>query len=94
MVKQQLVIDGNNFSDLNGFFDEVEVKLTFGLDWKIGRNLNAFNDLLRGGFGRHEYEEPIQLEWVNWKKSRADLDLFDDIILIIKTHDHIDLYLS
>ena len=37
-----------------GFYDEVEQVFTCGLDWKIGRNLDAFNDILRGGFGRHE----------------------------------------
>jgi hypothetical protein len=41
--------------------------------WKIGRNLDAFNDMLRGGFGVHEYEEPIQLIWLHSDKSRKDL---------------------
>lgn len=33
--------------------------LTKGLTWRIGHNFDAFNDLLRGGFGVHEYGEPI-----------------------------------
>jgi RNAse (barnase) inhibitor barstar len=94
MIKQTLTLDGNKFSNLDGFFDEVEAKLTLGLDWKIGRSLNAFNDVLWGGFGRHEYEEPIELVWLNSQKSRADFDLFDDIVAIIRTHDYVDLRLS
>ena len=53
--RQKFTIDGRRFSNMAGFYDEVERVFTSGLDWKIGRNLNAFNDILRGGFGRHEY---------------------------------------
>jgi RNAse (barnase) inhibitor barstar len=69
----ELYIDGNNFSNLDGFYDEVEKQLTSGLDWKIGRNLDAFNDVLRGGFGKFEYEEPIKLIWKNSEKSKKEL---------------------
>ena len=39
----------------------------------IGRNLDAFDDILSGGFGVHDYEEPVQLTWLNSNKSRHDL---------------------
>lgn len=70
---KRIVIDGNNFSDLEGFYNEIERVFTNNLEWKIGRNLNAFNDILRGGFGVHEYEEPFILVWENIKKSKTDL---------------------
>ena len=54
-IREVFTIDGRRFSNMAGFYDEVERVLTFGLDRKIGRNLNAFNDILRGGFWRHEY---------------------------------------
>ncbi len=72
-MSKSAIIDGNTFSDLSGFYDEVERKLTHGLDWSIGRNLNAFNDVLRGGFGVHDYAEPLDLTWLNSEKSRLDL---------------------
>lgn len=72
MIKSA-TIDGNSFSDLSSFYDEVEQKLTCGLDWSIGRNLDAFNDVLRGGFGMHEYGEPLELIWLNSSKSEHDL---------------------
>jgi RNAse (barnase) inhibitor barstar len=68
-----LIIDGNNFSDLAEFYNEVESKLTKNLDWKIGRNLDAFNDVLRGGFGQFDYKEKITLIWQNAKKSKSAL---------------------
>jgi RNAse (barnase) inhibitor barstar len=96
---KHIIIDGNNFSTLNGFYDEVEAKLTKGLSWKIGRNLDAFNDVLRGGFGVHDYEEKYKLTWLNASKSENDFkysdndydNLFELILSIIEEHEHIDL---
>jgi len=68
----EAIINGENFSNLQEFYDEVEAQLTKNLDWKIGRNLSAFNDVLRGGFGLHEYEEPLYLKWINLSKSKMD----------------------
>jgi RNAse (barnase) inhibitor barstar len=70
---KKIIIDGNNFSSLGQFYDEVETKLTKGLDWKIGRNLDAYNDVLRGGFGVHEEGEKIKITWKNSAKSKIDL---------------------
>jgi RNAse (barnase) inhibitor barstar len=50
--KPVLVIEGDNFSTLEEFYDEVERVLIPGAAW--GRNLDAFNDILRGGFGTPE----------------------------------------
>ncbi|WP_282628388.1 barstar family protein [Empedobacter sedimenti] len=73
MNKKVIVINGNNFSDLTGFYNEIERVLTKDLDWKIGRNLDAFEDILLGGYGVFETGEPIQLIWENSTKSKADL---------------------
>ena len=84
---KSVTIDGNNFSDLSGFLDEVEKVLAPALGRQFGRNMNAFNDVLRGGF---------DFTWMNGNKSREDLGnaLFDDIIGIIKGHDHVNLILQ
>jgi RNAse (barnase) inhibitor barstar len=68
-----LVIKGDNFSDPESFYDEIDRILTKDLNWKTGHNLDAFNDLLRGGFGVFEYGEQIKLIWKNTSKSKLDL---------------------
>jgi len=73
--KQTIIINGNNFSDLEIFYDKIDQVLTKDLDWNTVHNLNAFNDLLHGGFGVYEYEEPITLIWENITKSKIDLGL-------------------
>ena len=65
-MREVFTIDGRRFSNMAGFYDEVERVFTFSLDWKTGRNLNAFNDILRGGFGRHEYGQPIHIQWLSY----------------------------
>ena len=57
--KPVLTIDGAQFSDLDGFYDEVSRNLIPGAVW--GRNQNAFSDILRGGFGTPE--GGFQLGW-------------------------------
>ena len=56
------IIDGTNFSNRKRFYQEIEDEFTSGLNWKIGRNLNVFNDVLGGGFGTYDCGESIIME--------------------------------
>ena len=89
-MREMFTIDGRRFSNMAGFYDEVEQVFICGLDWKIGRNLNAFNDILRGGFGRHEYGQPIHIQWLAYEKSVRNLgkETMDTIVEIILDTDH------
>jgi RNAse (barnase) inhibitor barstar len=49
MARPTIKIDGHSFSTLEEFYDEVSRKLIPGASW--GRNLDAFSDILSGGFG-------------------------------------------
>ena len=75
------ILDGNNFSDMEGFYCEIDKLLTKNLEWKTGHNLSAFNDLLCGGFNVHDYNEPITIRWINYEKSKKDLG--DEMVLIL-----------
>ena len=61
--KPVLVIDGSRFDDFDGFAVEFSKLLT---DYTWRGNLDAFNDILRGGFGTPE--GGFVLRW-----SRSDL---------------------
>lgn len=92
MSKQILIINGDNFSDLETFFYEIDRVLTKDLEWKTGHNFDAFNDLLRGGFGVHEYEEAVKLMWTKFSLSQSKLgyELVADLVAVIKQHEHIE----
>jgi RNAse (barnase) inhibitor barstar len=68
-VKRVIQIDGARFSSLEEFYDEVGERLIPGAYW--GRNLDAFNDILRGGFGTPN--EGFILVWNNHKLSQQRL---------------------
>ena len=78
------LLDGNRFSDMEGFYDEIDRLLTKNLQWKTGHNLNAFDDLLRGGFGVHEYVEPITIRWMNYDKSKKELGA-ETVLMLLET---------
>ncbi len=92
MSKQTIIINGNNFSNIRTFYIEIDNVLTRNLIWKTGHNLSAFNDLLWGGFGVHEYEESIKLIWVNFSNSKKRLgeEFINNLIDIISDHEHIE----
>jgi hypothetical protein len=69
MAKALYEIDGNDFSTLEEFYDVVTRVLIPGAVW--GHNLNAFNDILRGGFGTPE--GGFVLRWTNSAVSRQRL---------------------
>lgn len=48
----EYVLDGARIGSLEQFYDEVSEVLIPGAYW--GRNLDAFDDILRGGFGTPE----------------------------------------
>lgn len=62
-------IDGAEFSTLDEFFQHFSDRALDGAPW--GKNLDAFNDVLRGGFGTPD--SGFKLLWRNHTVSRARL---------------------
>lgn len=73
MSFKTFIVNGNNFLDLQSFYDEVVNVLTEDFADKFGRNMNAFDDILLGGFGKFEHQENITLIWKDIEKSKKDL---------------------
>ena len=71
MGMKTLLLDGNDFSTLLSFYSAVEKVFTKDLGWKIGRNLDAFNDVLRGGFGIGACQ-PINMPEDFWQIEHID----------------------
>lgn len=71
-MSKNIVIDGEQFDDMRGFYDHVTPMLTDGIG-EYGHNLDAFCDMLRGGLGAHYYGEPLEILWKNFGLSRERL---------------------
>ncbi len=97
--KPTLIINGLHFENLEGFAREFSKHL---VDYEWRGHLDAFNDILRGGFGTPE--GGFVVRWTNSDRSRSVLgpSLFSTITDIIKDHgpggaeaeDKIDLVLD
>lgn len=66
---KEYVLDGSKVTSLEAFFDQISDTLILGAYW--GRNLDAFNDILRGGFGTPP--EGFIVRWTHSDASRACL---------------------
>ena len=84
MQKVHYVIAGGAFSSLEEFAEYFSRTVLRAHVWR--GNLNAFNDILRGGFGTPE--EGFVLVWRDHETSKERLgsDLFDTLIEIIRDH--------
>jgi RNAse (barnase) inhibitor barstar len=75
-------LDGGKIVDLDSFYDEVSAEILPGVQW--GRNRDACDDILRGGFGTPE--DGFVLQWVSSAVSREALgpELFDELVEIVR----------
>ncbi|WP_066772982.1 barstar family protein [Croceicoccus mobilis] len=68
-MTKEYILDGSKVTSLDAFYDAISDTLIPGAYW--GRNLVAFNDILRGGFGTPE--GGFILRWANSGASRERL---------------------
>ena len=69
---KEFILDGKNMTSVENFYKEVERVLCPSLK-KMGRNLHAFRDVLRGGFGAFDEGESIQLQIIHKKHMKKHL---------------------
>lgn len=72
---KQITICGTNIIDIATLYKEINRVFMQNEDWKIGESLDAFNDLLYGGFGEISGNEPVQLIWENFEFNQNALGL-------------------
>lgn len=48
------------------------IMLHYSDEW-LEKVISCYNDILRGGFGQHSYNEPIHIKWLFYEKSLHDL---------------------
>ncbi len=75
MFTDDYVIQGTRIVSLETFFDEISCVLVPDAKW--GRNLDAFNDILSGGFGTPE--GGFVLRWSHAAESKIHLSYAETI---------------
>ena len=70
---KQIVINGSSIHDIKSFYAEINRVFMHNETWEIGESLDAFNDLLYGGFGIIENGENTKIIWLDIESSKAAL---------------------
>jgi RNAse (barnase) inhibitor barstar len=90
--KPTFCIDGAAFSDLEGFYDEVQNKLLLGEPW--GRTREALRDLLRGEVAPAPTEFRLVWEHSDLSRQRLGERSFTELLELIAEHPNVELVLS
>ncbi|RYF64628.1 MAG: ribonuclease inhibitor [Cytophagaceae bacterium] len=73
MMVKQIEIEGSSINDIASFYEEINRVFMAGESWRIGQSLDAFNDLLYGGYGALQGAQSVELLWHNMDHSRKAL---------------------
>src|SRR5690606_25131009 len=71
-MNKTITIQGNKINDIPSFYQHINELFMQEEDWELGQSLDALNDLFYGGFGIIKSDEPINLVWLDYEKSRTD----------------------
>lgn len=85
MEKKVYSIDGDKINSLEEFYEAVGEHIIPSADW--GHNLDALNDVLRGGYGTPD--DGFILEWKNFQKSKVSLGYPETLRWLEETFKHI-----
>lgn len=66
-------IFGRNISDIPTFYEEINRVLMANEDWRLAESFDALNDLLYGGYGEINGQEPVRIIWHDIAASRSAL---------------------
>jgi len=72
-MDNEFIINGGYISGISTFYQEINRVFMHDENWKISESLDAFNDLLYGGFGSIKGEETNTVIWKNMEVSRYAL---------------------
>lgn len=74
-MKKEFVIDGNRIKDKSSLYEEINRKFMQEESWKLAESLDAFDDLLYGGFGAIKEKEEIKIVWLNFDSNKEAFGL-------------------
>ena len=74
-MTKTLTLVGTDIHDIPSLFDEINRVFMSGEDWTLGPSLDALDDMLYGGFGVLDGDEPVALVWTDFQRMERVLGL-------------------
>jgi len=56
-------LDGRTMTDITAFYEQINAQLMQDEDWKLGESLDAFDDLLYGGYSKWKDYDQLKIVW-------------------------------
>src|SRR6188474_1327937 len=88
------IIDGRRFSTLDGFYEEIDRIFMMGNSW--GHNLDAFNDILRGGMGTPDGKYHFIWQYSDHSRhalrsetNYEGIPIFDELVSILQNNHNV-----
>ena len=75
----RIYLEGKKITDIDSFYKQINKQLMLEEDWEIAASLDAFDDLLYGGFSKWKDYDQLEIVWEDIEISRQHLD-FDTTI--------------
>lgn len=74
-MRKTFFVDGSLIHDIPTLYDEINRVFMVSENWKLGPSLDAFNDMLYGGYGAIKGDEPVDLIWLNFEQNKKALGI-------------------
>lgn len=74
-MTKTLTLVGADIHDIPSFYDEINRVFMADEDWRLGPSLDALDDMLYGGFGVLDGDEPVVLVWEDFARMETVLGL-------------------
>ena len=74
-MTKTLTLVGADIHDISSLYDEINRVFMAGEDWRLGPSLDALDDMLHGGYGAIDGDEPILLVWRDFDRMQRVLGL-------------------
>lgn len=69
----RITLEGKEITNISSFYRQMNDRLMQDEDWKLAESLDAFDDLLYGGFGKLKDYGHLEIEWKDIDISRKNL---------------------
>ncbi|MBD1426038.1 barstar family protein [Sphingobacterium arenae] len=68
-----IYLEGATITDITSFYRQVNAQLMQDEDWQLGENLDAFDDLLYGGYSKWKDYDQLEIIWTDIAVSERGL---------------------
>ena len=91
-MTKTLTLLGARIHDIPSLYEEMNRVFMAGEEWTLGYSLDALDDMLYGGFGAIDGDEPVTLVWGGFERMRVVLGVETTLAFLEQKLERPDLF--